>query len=93
MAGEKIAEYRDVTVSASGLGHTGQRIPEPSEETGQNSETPRPSSSRLQRYRASLHKAWKWQPRPARYDPENPPKFTLWLNIMFSFVRLVAVPR
>lgn len=31
---------------------------------------------------------WNWIPPPARYDVENPPKFTLWLNILFAFVRL-----
>ena len=25
-------------------------------------------------------------PKNCRYDPENPPKFTLWLNFLFSAV-------
>ncbi|KAK4146592.1 major facilitator superfamily domain-containing protein [Dichotomopilus funicola] len=66
-------------------------MPESSEETTQDSETPHPSSSRLQRYHVLLHKAWKWQPKPARYDPEKPPKFTLWLNILFGFASCFTV--
>ncbi|KAH6635665.1 major facilitator superfamily domain-containing protein [Chaetomium sp. MPI-SDFR-AT-0129] len=94
MADEKTAHdscTRDATVSASGLEHPEQQIPESSEETTQNSETPPPSSSRLQRYHVLLHKAWKWQPKPARYDPEKPPKFTLWLNILFGFASCFTV--
>jgi hypothetical protein len=35
-----------------------------------------------------LHlRLWRWQPKPARFDPDNPPKFTVWLNILFGFVR------
>ncbi|KAH8895633.1 major facilitator superfamily transporter [Thozetella sp. PMI_491] len=26
-----------------------------------------------------------WEPKTARYDPENPPKFTVGLNILFAF--------
>jgi hypothetical protein len=42
--------------------------------------------------KSSKHKAsfarrlYEWKPRPARYDSENPPKFTLFLNILFAFV-------
>lgn len=34
-----------------------------------------------------LRRAWSWKPKPARYDPANPPEFTLWLNVLFGFVR------
>lgn len=33
-----------------------------------------------------IRRLWHWKPGPARYDAENPPKFTLWLNILFGFV-------
>jgi hypothetical protein len=33
-----------------------------------------------------LRRAWEWKPKPARYDPDNPPKFTIWLNMLFGFV-------
>jgi hypothetical protein len=33
-----------------------------------------------------ISRLWSWKPKPARYDPENPPKFTIWLNILFGFV-------
>lgn len=36
--------------------------------------------------RSALRRAWEWKPKPARYDPENPPKFTIWLNLLFAFV-------
>src|SRR5690349_3052528 len=35
----------------------------------------------------TIRRAWRWKPKPARYDPKNPPKFTIWLNILFGFVR------
>lgn len=35
---------------------------------------------------SALRRAWEWKPKPARYDPENPPKFTIWLNMLFGFV-------
>ncbi|KAK5658269.1 hypothetical protein OQA88_2244 [Cercophora sp. LCS_1] len=34
---------------------------------------------------------WNWIPPPARYDVENPPKFTLWLNILFAFASCFTV--
>ncbi len=36
--------------------------------------------------RGLIYRTWKWIPKPARYDPDNPPKFTVWLNILFAFV-------
>ena len=38
------------------------------------------------KWSAGLRRAWDWKPKPARYDPENPPKFTIWLNMLFGFV-------
>jgi hypothetical protein len=35
---------------------------------------------------SSIRRVYEWKPKPARYDPENPPKFTLSLNILFAFV-------
>lgn len=29
---------------------------------------------------------WGWTPNTARYDPNNPPKFTLALNLLFAIV-------
>lgn len=37
----------------------------------------------------TIRRAWRWKPKPARYDPKNPPKFTIWLNILFGFVRRI----
>jgi hypothetical protein len=33
-----------------------------------------------------IRQAWNWKPPPARYDADNPPKFTIWLNLLFGFV-------
>ena len=33
-----------------------------------------------------IRRAWNWKPKPARYDPSNPPRFTIWLNLLFGFV-------
>ncbi|KAH6631480.1 major facilitator superfamily domain-containing protein [Chaetomium tenue] len=41
--------------------------------------------------RSALRRAWEWKPKPARYDPENPPKFTIWLNMLFSFAACFTV--
>jgi hypothetical protein len=38
-------------------------------------------------WRSVVLRAWDWKPKPARYDPGNPPEFTIWLNILFGFVR------
>lgn len=32
---------------------------------------------------------WHWKPKAARYDPDNPPEFTMWINILFGFVSCV----
>ena len=34
----------------------------------------------------TIRRAWNWKPKPARYDPSNPPRFTIWLNLLFGFV-------
>ncbi|KAK4213082.1 major facilitator superfamily domain-containing protein [Rhypophila decipiens] len=38
-----------------------------------------------------VQRAWNWIPPPARYDPENPPKFTVWLNMLFGFAACFTV--
>lgn len=38
-------------------------------------------------------KAWEilnWMPKRCRYDSENPPSFTLGMNILLGFVRLAS---
>lgn len=39
-----------------------------------------------------VHQLWKWTPPPARYDPDNPPKFTVWINLLFAFVSRPDLP-
>lgn len=43
------------------------------------------------RYENWLAKTWailNWMPQRCRYDSENPPSFTLGMNILLGFVRL-----
>ncbi|KAK4185691.1 major facilitator superfamily domain-containing protein [Podospora australis] len=49
--------------------------------------TPPPTTS----WRGKAHRIWSWQPPPSRYDPANPPKFTVWLNILFGFAGCFTV--
>lgn len=30
-----------------------------------------------------------WTPKRCRWDPESPPKFSMWLNLLFGFVSFV----
>jgi hypothetical protein len=39
-----------------------------------------------------VRRIWNWKPRPARYDPEDPPEFTVWLNILFGLVSPSPTP-
>lgn len=39
-----------------------------------------------------VRQLWKWTPPPARYDPDNPPKFTVWINLLFAFVSRPDLP-
>lgn len=36
---------------------------------------------------ANVMRILNWMPRRCRYDPENPPNFTLSMNILLAFVR------
>ncbi|KAL2015232.1 hypothetical protein VTK56DRAFT_6046 [Thermocarpiscus australiensis] len=40
---------------------------------------------------AVIRRLWNWKPRPARYDAANPPKFTIWLNLLFGFATCFTV--
>ena len=57
------------------------RVPTPGDTEGSELQ----SLSRPEKWN-TLQRAWNWKPSPARYDPENPPKFTIWLNVLFGFV-------
>ena len=34
----------------------------------------------------TIYQGLSWTPRTCRYDPENPPKFSLAMNFLFAFV-------
>jgi hypothetical protein len=40
--------------------------------------------------RGTIHRIWHWKPSATRYDPNSPPKFTVWLNILFALVSLAS---
>ncbi|KAK1831829.1 major facilitator superfamily domain-containing protein [Podospora conica] len=42
-------------------------------------------------WRDRVRRLWRWMPPPARYDPENPPKFTVWMNLLFAFAGCFTV--
>jgi hypothetical protein len=64
-----------------------------SSEGGTSDEDARNVSPPTQIKRPGLAKRlWKWQPASVRYDQENPPKFTLLMNLVFSFVRARCYP-
>ncbi|KAK4121647.1 MFS general substrate transporter [Parathielavia appendiculata] len=46
---------------------------------------------RSKQWRILIRHAWNWKPRPARYDPDSPPKFTIWLNLLFAFAACFTV--
>ncbi|KAB5536002.1 major facilitator superfamily transporter [Coniochaeta sp. 2T2.1] len=33
---------------------------------------------------STIRRIWHWKPSTTRYDPDNPPEFTVWLNILFA---------
>lgn len=41
--------------------------------------------------KTQLQTLWQWKPKAARYDPNHPPKFTIWMNMLFGFVSLCYV--
>lgn len=58
--------------------------------------SPSPMDPYNSRGKALLVKAMEilnWMPQRCRYDPENPPNFTLAMNILLAFVRLLTIPR
>lgn len=42
-------------------------------------------------WKAVVRRTWDWTPRPSRYDVNNPPEFTVWLNVLFAFVSNLPV--
>jgi hypothetical protein len=65
-----------------------------SESSDANGSTPAEKSSKETKFsglqnNAFFSKNWtiiSWTPKRCRWDPENPPKFSLALNLLFAFV-------
>ncbi|SPQ23882.1 ae04440a-e43d-42c3-87a7-c3f3272458a3 [Thermothielavioides terrestris] len=49
------------------------------------------NTSRLLTKWRLVRRLWDWKPKSARYDPQNPPKFTIWLNLLFGFASCFTV--
>ena len=60
---------------------------DPAEETQHNNETPADEPSRWQRFSGRL----LWIPPNCRWQPDNPPKFSMPLNILFAFAGAFTV--
>ncbi|KAK3292124.1 major facilitator superfamily domain-containing protein [Chaetomium fimeti] len=80
----------------------GTPSPQPGTETDEKSARDnKPTASRIDDTPASgvpestkwstLQRVWNWKPKAARYDPENPPEFTIWLNMLFGFASCFTV--
>ena len=50
------------------------------------------STPETRSWKGHARQLWKWTPPPARYDPDNPPKFTVWINLLFAFVSRPDIP-
>lgn len=101
MTDEKIESAREVDEGSSpewDYQHHGKGIPQPANEKSQDSSDGNTvdgqdladisTANGLQaRGWSIIYRLWNWKPKPARYDPENPPKFTIWLNVLFGFVK------
>ncbi|KIH92472.1 hypothetical protein SPBR_02725 [Sporothrix brasiliensis 5110] len=59
-------------------------------DAGATPDVPPPASSRGTLLGRIGH-ILSWTPRSCRYDPENPPEFTLGLNLLFSFATTATV--
>ncbi|KAK4454468.1 major facilitator superfamily domain-containing protein [Podospora aff. communis PSN243] len=49
------------------------------------------TTSQHPKWRQLFNRAQAWTPAPARYDPSNPPKFTVWINILFAYASCFTV--
>jgi hypothetical protein len=45
-----------------------------------------PQGNLRSKVRKRLQQAWHWKPKPARYDVDNPPDFSVSLNVLFAVV-------
>lgn len=65
-----------------------QEASEPGAEPTEESSQPRGRRAALNRVRRFV----TWAPKNCRYDPNEPPKFSLSLNLLFALVRFRLVP-
>ena len=63
-----------------------ESIPQIASERTSDAEATDPEADGVRRKRGATQHMWQWKPKSARYDPENPPKFTIYLNLLFAIV-------
>ncbi|KAL2120304.1 hypothetical protein VTJ04DRAFT_4330 [Mycothermus thermophilus] len=52
-----------------------------------------PQGNLRSKVRKRLQQAWHWKPKPARYDVDNPPVFSVSLNVLFAVLANRSIPR
>lgn len=81
---------QDSILSSSGDGPQGApRTGEDSKDAAQDTATAGWGDSKDEKGSSFLERVGKtftWAPRKCRYDPDNPPKFSLALNLLFALV-------
>ncbi|GAB1318641.1 hypothetical protein MFIFM68171_08851 [Madurella fahalii] len=85
----------DFRYHGKGIPQSANLIPQHSSERNTTNEHGSPNTNTANglqtREWSVIHRLWNWKPKPARYDPENPPRFTIWLNMLFGFASCFTV--
>ena len=79
------ARRQSTDLESSGSHHHHDPLDSPVRE-GKNDEDDRPAT----RWRRLWH-TLNWMPPWCRFDPENPPKFSMWHNVLFGFAGAFTV--
>lgn len=71
-----------------GKSDTGQDLNHDSPSTRSADEKPRFSQLRNNEFARRCWEVLTWTPKRCRWDPDDPPKFNMALNLLFGFVSL-----
>ncbi|KAK3938715.1 major facilitator superfamily domain-containing protein [Diplogelasinospora grovesii] len=66
------------------------QLPQPAGLSPETSDTEDVGQAR-QKKDGTIKRIWNWKPKPARYDPDKPPRFSLGLNTLFGFASCFTV--